>query len=103
MIKILSLIIFIVISACVFDKNITEVSTNGSGYFMYPAVGNSERQPELIDPAMISYCRNYNGGSVRILNKLEYYLNNPNTEAVATNNQSNLSISTVVKAFQKQQ
>ena len=88
MIKILSLIIFIVISACTFDKNISKVSTNRSGYFKYPAVGNSERQPELIDPAIISYCRNYNGGSVRISNKLEFYLNNPNIEALAINNQN---------------
>lgn len=74
--------------ACTFDKNTTEVSTKRSSYFRYPAVGNSERQPELIDLAMISYCRNYNGGSVRISNKLEFYLNNPNIEALAINNQN---------------
>ena len=88
MIKILSLIIFLVISACTFDEKISKISTNRSGYFKYPAGGNTERQPEIIDPAIISYCRTYNGGSVRILNKLEYYLNNLNTEAVAINNQN---------------
>ena len=78
----------LVLDLCIFDKNISKISTNRSGYSKYPAVGNSERQPELIDPSIISYCRNYNGGSVRILNKLEYYLNNPNTEAVAITNQN---------------
>lgn len=88
MMKILFILIFMATFACTFDKNITEVSTNRSSYFKYPAVGNSKRQPELIDPATISYCRNYNGGSVRILNKSEFYLNNPNIEALAINNQN---------------